>query len=70
MPLAQIQIDNCKIRKKQYQFTAIDDCTRLRVLRLYDARDAKNAAAFVEQIQAAFPFPIQRIQSAPCATRR
>ena len=23
-------------RRKHYQFTAIDDCTRLRVLRIYD----------------------------------
>lgn len=23
-------------RRKDYQFTAIDDCTRLRVLRIYD----------------------------------
>ena len=63
IPGDRVQIDNCKIEKKLYQFTAIDDCTRLRVLRLYDARNGANAAAFVEQIQAAFPFPIQRIQS-------
>jgi hypothetical protein len=24
-------------RKKYYQFTAIDDCTRIRVLRIYDS---------------------------------
>lgn len=63
VPGDRVQIDNCKIGKKLYQFTAVDDCTRLRVLRLYDARNANNAAAFVEQIQAAFPFPIQRIQT-------
>lgn len=63
VPGDRVQIDNCKIGKKLYQFTAVDDCTRMRVLRLYDARNAKNAAAFVEQIQDAFPFPIQRIQT-------
>lgn len=59
----RVQIDNCKIGKNLHQFTAIDDCTRLRVLRLYDARNASNAVAFVEQLLGAFPFPIQRIQT-------
>lgn len=70
VPGDRVQIDNCKIGKNLYQFTAVDDCTRLRVLRLYDARNGANATAFVEQIQAAFPFPIQRIQTDPCATPR
>jgi hypothetical protein len=33
-------------RKKYYQFTAIDDCTRLRVLRAYPRCDQKTAIAF------------------------
>jgi transposase InsO family protein len=63
VPGDRVQIDNCKITKGLYQFTAIDDCTRLRVLRLYDGRTAKNATSFVEEIRTAFPFPIQRIQT-------
>ena len=62
-PGDRVQIDNCKIGKKLYQFTAIDDCTRMRVLRLYEARDAKSATAFVEQLVTAFPFAVQRIQT-------
>jgi hypothetical protein len=30
-------------RRKYYQFTAIDDCTRLRVLRIYPACNQKTA---------------------------
>ena len=45
-------------------FTAIDDCTRLRVLGLYDAKTAKNSIAFLEErLLKEFPFPIQRIQT-------
>jgi hypothetical protein len=32
-------------RRKLYQFTAIDDCTRLRVLRAYPRCDQKTATA-------------------------
>jgi hypothetical protein len=32
-------------RRKFYQFTAIDDCTRLRVLRAYPRCDQKTATA-------------------------
>ena len=59
-----MQIDTCKVGKGLYQFTAIDDCTRMRVLALYSSRSAINAAHFVENyLLPQFPFPIQRIQS-------
>jgi len=45
-------------------FTAIDDCTRLRVLGLYEGRTTKNAVHFLnERLVKEFPFPIQRVQS-------
>jgi len=45
-------------------FTAIDDCTRLRVLGLYHARDSKSAIHFLrERMLAEFPFLIQRVQT-------
>jgi hypothetical protein len=34
------------LRKKHYQFTAIDDCTRLRVLRVFDHLNQKTAIRF------------------------
>ena len=59
-----MQIDTCKVGKGLYQFTAIDDCTRMRVLALYSSRSAINAAHFVKNyLLPQFPFPIQRIQS-------
>ena len=37
-------------RTKYYQFTAIDDCTRLRVLRIYPRCDQKTAIQFVDYV--------------------
>lgn len=35
LPGDRVQIDVMKVGAKCYQFTAVDDCTRLRVMRLY-----------------------------------
>jgi len=43
VPGDRVQIDTCKVGKHLYQFTAIDDCTRMRVLALYSSRSAINA---------------------------
>jgi hypothetical protein len=43
-------------RKKYYQFTAIDDCTRLRVLRAHPRCDQKTAIAFIERRHGQTPF--------------
>jgi hypothetical protein len=50
-------------RKKYYQFTAIDECTRLRVLRAYPRCDQKTAIAFVDHVRAKLPFAIERVQT-------
>lgn len=64
IPGERIQIDSCKIGRRLYQFTAIDDCTRMRVLGLYTSHTAQDAAHFLRQrLLSEFPFPIQRIQS-------
>jgi hypothetical protein len=39
-------------RKKNYQFTAIDDCTRIRVLRIYDQLNQKTAIQFADFLPA------------------
>lgn len=49
--------------KRYYQFTAIDDCTRYRILRIYDHNTVHNASDFVKQVQAALPFAIKQIQT-------
>ena len=49
--------------KRYYQFTAIDDCTRYRVLRIYDHNTVANATEFVEEVRKALPFAIQQVQT-------
>lgn len=59
-----MQIDTMKISTGRFQYTAIDDCTRLRVLGLYSRRTTSNAVHFLEQCMIEeFPFPIQRVQT-------
>jgi transposase InsO family protein len=63
VPGERVQMDTCKIAPGIYQFTAVDDCTRIRVLAVYSRRTAKNALAFLDVAIEEFPFPIQRIQT-------
>lgn len=49
--------------KKYYQFTAIDDCTRFRVLRIYDHNTVQNAQDFINQVKQALPFAIKQVQT-------
>jgi transposase InsO family protein len=50
-------------KQKYYQFTAIDDCTRLRVLRAYPRCDQKTAIAFIDHSLAKLPFAVERVQT-------
>ena len=50
-------------RTKYYQFTAIDDCTRLRALRIYPRCDQKTAIQFIDYVLERLPFPVQIIQT-------
>jgi len=50
-------------RKKFYQFTAIDDCTRLRVLRIYDRLNQKIAIQFIDYVLQKLPFHVEQIQT-------
>lgn len=63
IPGDRVQLDTCKIRPGIYQYTAVDDCTRFRVLEIYKRRTAKNTLDFIDKIMEEFPFPIQRIQT-------
>src|SRR4029453_7231080 len=49
-------------RRKWLQYTAIDDCTRLRVLRLFRRQNQHSSLAFLHELQHEFPFPIRKIQ--------
>jgi transposase InsO family protein len=70
LPGHQVQIDVKFIEpikgaqaKKYYQFTAIDDCTRLRVLRIYPRLNQKTAIQFADYVLEKLPFVVQVIQT-------
>lgn len=50
-------------RQKHYQFTAIDDCTRIRVLRIYERLNQQTAIQFLDYVLAKLPFRVERIQT-------
>jgi transposase InsO family protein len=50
-------------RKRYYQYTAIDDCTRLRVLKVYPRSDQKTAIQFLDYVLARLPFQVEKIQT-------
>ena len=50
-------------RRKHYQFTAIDDCTRLRVLRIYPQLNQQTAIQFVDYVLERLPFRVEVIQT-------
>ena len=64
VPGHHIQIDvkfltfkgNNGIKIKRYQYTAIDDATRVRALKIYDRHTQKNAIHFVNHIIEKFLF--------------
>ena len=63
IPGERVQMDTCKIGPGLYQYTAIDDCSRYRVMKLYKRRTADNTLLFLEDLLEEMPFPIQRIQT-------
>lgn len=63
VPGERVQMDTCKIAPEIYQYTAIDDCTRCRVLRIYAKRNSINTLNFIDELITELPFPIQRFQT-------
>jgi transposase InsO family protein len=49
--------------RKYYQFTAIDDCTRLRVLCIYDRCNQQTAIQFLDYLLERLPFRVEVIQT-------
>jgi transposase InsO family protein len=50
-------------RRRLYQFTAIDDCTRLRVLKVYDACNQRMAIQFIDDVIRRLPFRVHVVQT-------
>jgi len=48
---------------RRYQYTAIDDATRIRALKIYERHNQANAIDFVDHVIEAFPFRIQEIRT-------
>lgn len=49
--------------KRLYQFTAIDDCTRIRVLKVYDSCNQATAIEFADELIRRLPFRVLVIQT-------
>jgi len=56
-------IDKSRRSVKRYQYTAIDDATRVRALKIYARHNQKNACDFVDYIIEKFPFRIREIRT-------
>jgi transposase InsO family protein len=50
-------------RRRLYQFTAIDDCTRIRVLKVYDACNQRTAILFINEVLRRLPFRVHVVQT-------
>ncbi len=50
-------------RKRYHQYTAIDDCTRLRVLRIYDRCNQNTSIRFIDYVLSRLPFRAEVIQT-------
>ncbi len=62
-PGNRVQMDTMKIATGVYQYTAIDECSRFRVLAVYARRSARNTVRFLERVIEEMPFPIRCIQT-------
>jgi hypothetical protein len=49
--------------KRYYQYTAIDDCTRIRVLRIYPKNNQQSAIRFLDYVLEKLPFQVEVIQT-------
>ena len=63
IPGDRVQMDTMKIAPGVYQYTAVDDCSRFRVLGVHPRRNARNTLLFLDRVTEEMPFPIQRIQT-------
>lgn len=48
---------------KRFQYTAIDDATRIRALKIYRQHNQKNAIEFIDHVENKFPFRIHTIRT-------
>ena len=59
----QVDVKFVKIAGRwAFQYTALDDCTRYRVLRLYRRLHQQSSLAFLAELRRGFPFRIRKLQ--------
>lgn len=60
----QVDVKHVKMTSgRVYQFTAIDEATRYRVLKIYDHNSIRSAIDFVEELRKRLPVAIQTIRT-------
>lgn len=55
--------DNQGHKIRRFQYTAIDDATRIRALKIYDRHTQQNAIDFISQVIDKFPFRINTVRT-------
>lgn len=50
-------------KRRYFQFTAIDDCTRIRVMQIVPKLNQNAAIAFIDYVLARLPFPVEQVQT-------
>jgi len=55
--------DKKRNRIKRFQYTAIDDCTRIRALKIYERQTQASAINFINYVVEKFPFRIKTIRT-------
>ncbi len=63
VPFNCLRGDALKYNKHLYQWTAIDECTRLRFVYGFEEHTPENTVKFLKMLIKAFPFKIQTIQT-------
>jgi len=69
LPGRQLQVDvkflapTAGRSRRYYQYTAIDDCTRIRVLKIFATNMQSTAIAFGDYVLARLPFRVKYIQT-------
>jgi len=59
----QVDVKFVRINRQRYfQYTALDDCTRFRVLRLHRYLNQRTSLVFFRELRDAMPFPIRKLQ--------
>lgn len=65
----QVDVKFLKLREprgdlvKRFQYTAIDDATRIRALKIYNRHTQQNAIRFIDEVIRKFPFRVQTIRT-------